>query len=211
MTGRPRSASDEAIFEAVAAVVTAAGPAGLTLAAVAGRVGLSAPALAQRFRSKQGLLAAFAAREATSVADAFAAARAGDADPVTALVTTLAGMSGAGTTRDGLANNLAFLQMDLTDPELRPHAVAHGRALRAGIAALVADAVQARLLAAGTLPEALAADLWAAYCGAMVTWAIDGTGALRDWIAEHLERILAPHRAYANEATPDDNQGAACG
>jgi len=130
---------------------------------------------------------------------------------VTALVTTLAGMSGAGTTRDGLANNLAFLQMDLTDPELRPHAVAHGRALRAGIAALVADAVQARLLAAGTLPEALAADLWAAYCGAMVTWAIDGTGALRDWIAEHLERILAPHRAYANEAAPDDHKGAACG
>ena len=59
----------------------------------------------------------------------------------------------------------------------------------------MADAVQARLLAAGTLPEALAADLWAAYCGAMVTWAIVGTGALRDWIAEHLERILAPHRA----------------
>jgi AcrR family transcriptional regulator len=194
MTGRPRSASDEAIFEAVAAVVTASGPSGLTLAAVGERAGLSAPALAQRFRSKQGLLAAFAAREATSVADVFAAARAGDADPVTALVTTLAGMSGAGTTRDGLANNLAFLQMDLTDPELRPHAVAHGRALRAGIAALVADAVQARLLAAGTLPEALAADLWAAYCGAMVTWAIDGTGTLRDWIAEHLERILAPHR-----------------
>jgi len=204
MTGRPRSASDEAIFEAVAAVVTAAGPAGLTLAAVAGRVGLSAPALTQRFRSKQGLLAAFAAREATSVADAFAAARAGDADPVTALVTTLAAMSGVDTTRDGLANNLAFLQMDLTDPELRPHAVAHGRALRAGIAALVTDAVQAHLLAAGTLPEALAADLWAAYCGAMVTWAIDGTGTLRDWITEHLERILAPHRAYAKETTPDD-------
>ncbi|HEY6791178.1 MAG TPA: TetR family transcriptional regulator [Trebonia sp.] len=205
MTGRPRSASDEAIFEAVAAVVTAAGPAGLTLAAVAGRVGLSAPALAQRFGSKQGLLAAFAAREATSVADVFAAARAGDADPVRALVATLAGMSGVGTTRDGLANNLAFLQMDLTDPELRRHAVAHGRALRAGIAALLTDAVQARLLAAGTLPEALAADLWATYCGAMVTWAIDGTGTLRDWITEHLERILAAHRAHARETTPDDH------
>jgi hypothetical protein len=38
-----------------------------------------------------------------------------------------------------------------------------------------------------------------------VTWAIDGTGALRDWITEHLERILAPHRAYAKETTPDDH------
>lgn len=50
---------------------------------------------------------------------------------------------------------------------------------------------------------ALAADLWAAYCGAMVTWAIDGTGTLPDWIAAHLERILAPYRTYAKQTTPD--------
>ena len=204
MTGRPRSASDEAIFQAVAAVVTASGPSGLTLAAVAGRVGLSAPALAQRFGSKQGLLAAFEAQEVTAVADALGAAQAGGADPVRALVTVLSVLPGAVTTRDGLANNLAFLQMDLTDPELRPHAVAHSRALRGGIAALVTDAVRAGLLAAGTLPETLAADLWASYCGAMVTWAIDGTGTLPDWIAAHLERILAPHRTHVNETTPDD-------
>lgn len=204
MTGRPRSASDEAIFEAVAAAVTATGPSRLTLAAVAGRVGLSAPALAQRFGSKQGLLAAFAAREVTAVPDALAAARAAEADPVRALVTVLAAMPSAITTRDGLANNLAFLQMDLTDPELRPHAVAHSRALRDGIAALVTDAVQAGLLAADTRPEALAADLWTAYCGAMVTWAIDGTGTLPGWIAEHLERLLAPHRTRVKEATPGD-------
>jgi AcrR family transcriptional regulator len=204
VTGRPRSASDEAIFEAVAAVVTASGPSGLTLAAVGERAGLSAPALAQRFGSKHGLLVAFAAREVITVADALAAARAGEADPLRALVGVLASTRGAVITRDGLANNLAFLQMDLTDPELRPHAVAHSRALRAGIAALVADAVQARLLVAATLPQTLAADLWASYCGAMVTWAIDGTGTLPDWIAEHLERILAPHRTHAKETAPDD-------
>jgi AcrR family transcriptional regulator len=204
VTGRPRSASDEAIFQAVAAVVTASGPSGLTLAAVAGRVGLSAPALAQRFGSKQGLLAAFEAREVTAVADALAAAQAGAADPVRAIVTVLSALPGGVTTRDGLANNLAFLQMDLTDPALRPHAVAHSRALRDGIAALAADAVRAGLLAAGTLPEKLAADLWASYCGAMVTWAIDGAGTLPDWIAAHLERILAPHRTHAKEARPDD-------
>jgi hypothetical protein len=37
----------------------------------------------------------------------------------------------------------------------------------------------------------------------MVTWAIDGTGTLPDWIAAHLERILAPHRTYAKEPAPD--------
>ena len=206
MIGRPRSASDEAIFQAVAAVVTASGPSGLTLAAVAGRVGLSAPALAQRFGSKQGLLVAFEAREVTAVADALATAQAGGADPVRAIVTVLSALPGAVTTRDGLANNLAFLQMDLTDPELRPHAVAHSRALRDGIAALAADAVRAGLLAAGTLPETLAADLWACYCGAMVTWAIDGTGTLPDWIAAHLERILAPHRTHVKDTKPHEHR-----
>jgi AcrR family transcriptional regulator len=194
MTGRPRSASDEAIFEAVAAVVTASGPSGLTLAAVGERAGLSAPALAQRFGSKQRLLAAFAARQVIAVTDALASARAGQPDPVSALVTVLVALPGAVTTRDGVANNLAFLQMDLTDPQLRPHAVAHSRALRDGIAALVTDAVQAGLLTTATDPGPLAADLWTAYCGAMVTWAIDGTGTLPGWIAEHLERTLAPHR-----------------
>src|SRR6185437_5587717 len=143
---------------------------------------------------KQGLLAAFAAREAGAVAGTLAAARAGGTDPVQALVAVLAALPGAVTTRDGLANNLAFLQMDLTDPQLRPHAVAHSRALRDGIAALVTDAIQAGLLSTATDPGPLAADLWTAYCGAMVTWAIDGTGTLPGWIAEHLERTLAPHR-----------------
>lgn len=197
MTGRPRSASDDAIFDAVAAVVTAAGPSGLTLAAVAERVGLSAPALTQRFRSKRGLLVAFAARAATNVAEPFAAARAADPDPLNALVAALAAGPGdvaRRATREGLANHLAFLQMDLTDPELRPQAVAHSRALRTEIAALVADAVNGGLLTAATVPGILAADLWVAYNGAMVTWAIDGTGELSDWIRDHLQRVIAPHR-----------------
>ncbi|TNY36978.1 TetR/AcrR family transcriptional regulator [Thermomonospora catenispora] len=200
MTGRPRSVSDEAIFEAVAAVISAVGPTGLTLAAVAERAGLTAPALTQRFGSKRGLLVAFATREATGVADVFADARAAHPDPLTALITTLATLPSGITTPESLANNLAFLQLDLTDPELRTHAVAQSRALRAEIAALVAEAVREGLLDAATSAETLAADLYATYCGAMLTWAVDGTGELSDWLAEHLERALAPHRAQAADA-----------
>jgi AcrR family transcriptional regulator len=197
MTGRPRSVSDDAIFEAVADVVTAVGPAGLTLAAVAERAGLSAPALTQRFGSKHGLLVAFATREATDIADTFAAARAAHPDPLTALVATLAEQPSAITTPEGLAHNLAFLQMDLTDPDLRSHAVAQSRRLRAEIAALVTEAVHAGQLAAATSPETLAADLYATYCGAMLTWAVDGRGQLAGWLGEHLERTVAPHRTRA--------------
>ncbi|HLU55694.1 MAG TPA: TetR family transcriptional regulator [Pseudonocardia sp.] len=199
MTGRPRSVSDEAVFEAVAAVVTDAGPTGLTLAAVADRVGVSAPALAQRFGSKRGLLAAFAAREAAGVAEVFAAGAAAHPDPLTALVETLAGLPSGITSPEGLANNLAFLQLDLTDPQLRPHAVAQSRAVRAEIADLVRAAVGAAQLAEDTPPETLAADLYATYCGAMLTWAIDGGGDLRGWLREHLERALAPHRSRAGD------------
>ena len=194
MTGRPRSVSDDAIFEAVAAVVTAVGPTGLTLAAVAERVGLSAPALTQRFGSKHGLLVAFATREATDIAEAFAAARPAHPDPLTALVETLAALPSGITTPEGLAHNLAFLQMDLTDPELRTHAVAQSRRLRVEIAALVTEAVRSGQLAAATSPETLAADLYATYCGAMLTWAVDGRGELPGWLGEHLDRTIAPHR-----------------
>lgn len=156
MIGRPRSVSDDAIFDAVATAVTAVGPSGLTLAAVAERVGLSAPALTQRFGSKHGLLVAFATREATGIADTFTAARAAHPDPLAALVATLTALPSGITTREGMANNLAFLQMDLTDPELRSHAVSQSRNLRAEIATLVTEAVQAGRLAPATSPETLA-------------------------------------------------------
>ena len=200
MTGRPRSVGDNAIFEAVAAVVTTVGPAGLTLAAVAERVGLSAPALTQRFGSKHGLLVAFATREATDIASTFTAATAAHPDPLTTLVATLAALPSGITTPEGLAHNLAFMQMDLTDPELRSHAVSQSRRLRAAIAALVTEAVQAGQLAAATPPETLAADLYATYCGAMLTWAVDGHGELPGWLGEHLQRTIAPHRTQ----TPGD-------
>ena len=196
MTGRPRSVSDEAIFEAVAAVITSVGPAGLTLAAVAKRVGVSAPALTQRFGSKHGLLVAFNTSEATAVSDLFAAARDEHPDPLEAVRATLASLPGPITTPEGLANNLAFLQMDLTDRELRVHAVTQSRAIRAVVAALVTEAIEAGQIAPGTSPEVLAADLYATYCGAMLTWAIDGSGELTDWLGEHLDRTLAPHRTH---------------
>lgn len=205
MTGRPRSVTDDEIFQAVAAVVSDVGPKGLTLAAVAQRAGLTAPALTQRFGSKRGLLLAFATREASNVARVFADARAAHPDPLTALVTTLAGLPSGITTPESLANNLAFLQLDLTDPELRTHAVAQSRALRAEIAALITEAVQSGLLAESTSPQTLAADIYATYCGAMLTWAIDGTGDLSGWLAEHLERTLAPHRTQAADAAARDH------
>jgi AcrR family transcriptional regulator len=194
VAGRPRSVTDEAVFEAVADVVTAVGPARLTLAAVAQRVGLSAPALTQRFGSKRGLLVAFATSEADSVALTFAAARNRAPDPLAAVRDALTSLAGPITTPDGLANNLAFLQMDLTDPELREHAVTQSRAIRAQLTALLDEATAAGGLVIDQTAT-LADTLYAIYCGALVTWAVDGTGELGEWLAERVDRILAPHTA----------------
>jgi AcrR family transcriptional regulator len=206
MTGRPRSVSDDAILDAVADVVTAVGPSGLTLAAVAERVGLSAPAVTQRFGSKRGLLVAFATREADDVTDLFATGRAAAPGPLDAIRATLSALPGTITTREGLANNLAFLQLDLTEPELRVHAVAQSRKLRAEIATLLGEAFKTGEIETAEIAtdsaETLADDLYTVYCGAMVTWAIDGTGELTAWLAERIDRALAPHRSPSRAGAP---------
>jgi AcrR family transcriptional regulator len=192
-TGRPRSTTDEEIFHGLIEVVGRVGPSALTLAAVAERVGLSAPALTQRFGSKRGLLVAFAEHAAGAAGDSFAAARADGLDPLGALHAAFAALVRPIPTREVLANHLAFLQLDLTDPQLRTHAVAQSRELRSNIAALLEAAV-----AAGDLrqvdPRTLADALYITYNGALVAWAIDGRGPLDEWLRHHMDQALAPFR-----------------
>ncbi|CAN5694256.1 TetR/AcrR family transcriptional regulator [soil metagenome] len=57
--GRPRSFHDETIFRATGTVLSQVGNENITLAMIAGVVGCSAPALVQRFGSKQALLKSF--------------------------------------------------------------------------------------------------------------------------------------------------------
>lgn len=179
----------------MARLIGEVGPTGLTFSALARLSGLSAPALAQRFGSKHALLLAFAARAPASVAPVFAVARARarSGSPLDALVTAFVGLAAGQRTRESVANHLAVLQLDLVDPELRVHAVAHARAVRREARLLVDEAV-----AAGELVPVDAAALtracWVAFNGAMVTWAIDGTGSLSGWIGGALDRTLAPHR-----------------
>ncbi|WP_328473069.1 TetR/AcrR family transcriptional regulator [Actinoplanes sp. NBC_00393] len=193
MTGRPRTVSDDEVFRAVADTVTEVGPAGLTLAAVARRAGLTAPALTQRFGSKRGLLVAFATREAGSVTTVFDAARDRGAAPLEALRDGLVAFTAPITTREGMANNLAFLQLDLTDDELHTYSATQSRALRAQLAELLEEAAAAGDVRAAD-PAALVDIVYAVYAGAQLTWAIDGTGELGTWLARHIDKVLAPHR-----------------
>jgi AcrR family transcriptional regulator len=197
--GRPRRVSDEDILAAAARVLGQAGPGGMSLAAVAGEVGLSAPGVLARFGSKQALLVAVAAEAADSVAAHFAAAAAGQGSALARLHRALAAMVEGITHPAELANHLALLQLDLTDPELHGHAARHSRAVRRGVAHLLEEAAAAgELVGVGPGPlgvRRLAETVQVAYNGALVTWAVDGRGSLASWLRRRVDDVLAPYRA----------------
>jgi AcrR family transcriptional regulator len=192
-TGRPRSVSDEAIFEAVRAIVTEVGPSGLTLAAMADRVGLSAPALTQRFGSKRSLLLAHAQAAATGIDDPFNRARSNSPTALSALRAALLELTADIDSRDAVANHLALLHLDLTDPDLGAHAAKQSRHLRQAITQLLNDAISNGEINP-TDPAELADTVYTIYNGALVSWAIDGTGSLTQWLTKRLDRVLAYHQ-----------------
>ena len=194
MIGRPRSVDDDQIFDAVGAVVSEQGPNGLTLASIAERVGLTAPALTQRFGSKRALLLGFAERSARSTVAVFERARDRATDAATAIVDGLVDLVRPIDSRTALANNLAMLHLDLVDPELGAHARAQSRAFRAELVALIGDGVRDASLR-DVDPATLADTLATVYNGALITWAIDGDGRLDEWLRTRLERALEPFRA----------------
>lgn len=194
MTGRPRTASDQAIFRAISEVIEADGPAGLTLAAIAGRVGISAPALTQRFGTKRRMLLAYADASTSAVADLFEAERNRGVGPLATLHSALAAFAGPTTTRTGMANSLAFLQLDLTDPDFGRHAARQSAEVRSQIHRLLQEAIDSDELSPALDTAVLAELVYTTYNGALITWAIDGSGPLERWLNERLESALAPHR-----------------
>jgi AcrR family transcriptional regulator len=194
MSPRPRTVSDSAILAAASRAVSRRGPARVTLADVGREVGLSAATLVQRFGSKRGMLLAVAQTGAQDVAREFAAARAAHRRPLAALTAGLVGLSAWAATPEMLSNYLAFLQIDLTDPEFHRHALAQARNTRTEILHLLDQAV-----AAGDLVPCdtarLAKTVQGAYNGALVTWAIYREGRGADWVRDELDAVLAPHRA----------------
>ncbi|MFI0356344.1 TetR/AcrR family transcriptional regulator [Actinomadura sp. 9N407] len=194
---RPRTTSDEAILHAAARALGGLGPARLTLSAVAREAGLAPATLVQRFGSKRGLLLALARQAEPGARLHFQRARAehaGGAGPLEAMKAALAGMAAAVRTPEEMANNLAFLQLDLADPEFREPAAAHARTVGREIAGLLEQAIAAGALTAGTDTAALARAVQITYNGVLILWALDGDGDLVQGLREDLDRLLAPYR-----------------
>jgi AcrR family transcriptional regulator len=186
--------TDAAVVEAASRVITRLGPSQFTLADVAREAGLAPATLIQRFGSKRGLLLALARMAAEGADGCFAKVRAENPSPLKALFASFGEMARLAETPEALANNLAFLQIDLTDPEFRRWTLVNSRATLAGFRALLEDAIQAGELEPCDT-KGLARLIQAAAHGSMVSWAFHQEGRVGEWMRRDMEVLLAPYRA----------------
>jgi AcrR family transcriptional regulator len=178
LSPRPRTITDEALLTAVHRVVNRLGP-HLTLADVAKEAGVSPAMLVQRFGSKRGLLLAFASLAAEGTDEEFAAIRQKYPDPLDAIREFVRCFAQMASSPEAVSNGLAFLQVDLSDPEFHQYSLAQARATLAEIKKLLDAAVKDGILVRCETAK-LAFALNAIVGGAMVSWAV-----LRDGTAEH--------------------------
>lgn len=191
---RPRKASDEEVYAAAQRVMARVGPNELTLALIAAEAGVTAGALVQRFGSKRDLMVRMAGLLSGGIGNLFAGLRASHRTPIGVIRAYAACMADMAVTPDALARNLAYLQVDLTDLELREHLLVTARETRRELTALVAEAKTRGDLAPETAAAPLVRNIEAVVSGALLTWAFWREGDAASWMRDHIDALLAPHR-----------------
>jgi AcrR family transcriptional regulator len=194
---RPRTVSDEEILIAAHRTIARLGPARVTLADVANEARLAPATLVQRFGSKRGLLLALVELGVNGVDACFADMRAAHQSPLAALVAAATEMTRQVKSPQELANGLAFLQLDVSDPDFHRLAVKNSRRLHAGYKALLDEAVAAGELAPCDTAH-LARTVGAVSGGSLIAWAIMREGPAEHWVREDLMMLLAPYRPRAD-------------
>ena len=194
MAPRPRETSDAEILAAAARVMQRRNPVELTLADVAKEAGVVPATLIQRFGTKRELLLATCKAGTSDVAANFATARAKYRSPLATLITLLVDCSSFAATPESMANGLAYLQIDLTDPEFHAVTLAQFVAMRDQIKKLLDEAVSVRELKACNTFD-LARLIQQVYDGAMLDWAVYRKGTLAASMRQSLKALLAPYRS----------------
>jgi AcrR family transcriptional regulator len=194
MSPRPRETSDAEILAALARVMQRRSPVELTLADVAKEAGVVPATIIQRFGTKRELLLANCKAWTADVAGQFARARSKYGSPLKTLIALLVESSGFAATPESMANFLAYLQIDLSDPEFHKVLLMQFTTMRAETKKLLDDAVAARELKPCNTAE-LAGLVQQVNSGAMLDWAVYRKGALGAWIRRALEHLLDPYRS----------------
>jgi AcrR family transcriptional regulator len=193
MSPRPRETSDAEILAALARVMQRRSPVELTLADVAKEAGVVPATIIQRFGTKRELLLANCKAWTADVAGQFARARSKYGSPLQTLIALLVESSGFAATPESMANFLAYLQIDLSDPEFHKVLLMQFTTMCAETKKLLDDAIAARELKPCNTAE-LAGLVQQVNSGAMLDWAVYRKGALATWIRRALENLLDPYR-----------------
>jgi AcrR family transcriptional regulator len=192
MSPRPRKVSDSQLFAATHAVMSRVGPRELTLAAIAKEAGVTAAVLVQRFGSKRALLLALAEKYSAGSGEFITALANKHASPLGALRAYADCMAGMAASPAALARNLAYLQIDMTDPDFRRHLVRQARATRAGLRRLVEASLEAGELVPSVKPAQLARTIETVLSGSLITWGFYRQGTAARWMRTDLEAVLEP-------------------
>jgi AcrR family transcriptional regulator len=188
---RPRTVSDEDILSAAAQVIGEVGPGRLTLGDVGRRVGLAPATLLQRFGSRRGLLLALAAYDVDAVPGRIRGAASAPGAVLDALVGELVGLASQIADPAQFGNHLAFLLLDLSDPEFQAVARRYGTGVFTAIRDVLGAAAARGELAAGVDPVGLAGLVQVVYNGALVTWGMAPEGTPAGQLQRHLSTLLS--------------------
>ncbi len=198
MTPRPRTVTDDDILAATARAIGRCGPVDLTLADVARDVGVSPATLVQRFGSKRNLLLALVRTGPAGAEQCFARARAAPGSALAGLLAALASVAREIGRPEEIANHLAFLQIDLSDPDFHRLAQEQARVTTRHVERLLQEAVDAGEIAGAEVRQ-LARTLQEVMSGALLSWAILRTGPPEAWLRRELEAVVAPYRVRAQK------------
>jgi len=163
--------------------------------------------LVQRFGSKRNLLLVLTKKYTESVGDLIPALVEQHRSPLAALRAYVDCMAGLASSRAALTRSLAYLQLDLTDPDFRKYLVKQARATRAGLTQLLQHAVDVGELTDMAQPARLARAVEAMITGSMLSWAIYQEGNAPAWMRADMEMLLAPY--LHGKATRGAARGAA--
>jgi AcrR family transcriptional regulator len=194
MSPRPRETSDEEILAATARAMQKYSPTQLTLAHVAKEAGVVPATLIQRFGTKRNLLLTMCRTAPAGSTQQFAAGRAKYKSPLKALLELYVECSSFASTPESVANGLAYLQNDLTDPDFRTITLAQFKVFRTETRKFLDEAVAVHELIECDTAE-LARLIQQLNGGSMLDWAVFREGSLASWIRRDLEALLRPYRA----------------
>src|SRR3712207_4103936 len=119
----------------------------------------------------------------------FAELRGAHSSPLAALRAYADCSAAMGESPATLAHHLAYLQLDLTDPDFHRSTMAQARATRAALREIIAEAIDAGELTADVDPDALARTVEVTVGGSLIAWAFYREGRAVDWVREDLEAV----------------------